>query len=183
MRKLLGGASAVALLLGLSAPGLAAEGALDINGSTADGDAISANVEIQDSTNAVNLNGDLVDNGSTYDGSMLFGTDTFRFQDVVVNNYATGLNGSQQGGIAVAVAESTTGAVAVNYLDQTSANTVTVTDGAAIDNVSNFDGSMDFGATTFQDQDVVVNNFGSGWNATQQGAVAITGAVGTLFTP
>ena len=181
MRKLLGGASAVALLLGLSAPGLAAD--LSINGNTANGDAISANVEIQDSTNSVDLNGDLADEGSIYDGSMLFGTDTFREQDVVVNNFTTGLNGSQEGGIAVAVADPTQGAVAVNYLDQTAANSISVFEGEALDDAANFNGSMTFAADTFRDQDVVVNNFASGWNATQQGGVAITGTVGTLITP
>ena len=42
---------------------------------------------------------------------------------------------------------------------------------------------MSFGVDTFRRQDVVVNNFNSGWNAAQQGGVAITGTVGTLITP
>ena len=102
MKKLLGGASAIALILGLSAPGLAAD--LTIGPGSASADAISANVEFQDVTNDVDLEDELADDDALYNGAMLFGDTTFADQDVVVNNYNTGVNGTQQGGIAVAVA-------------------------------------------------------------------------------
>ena len=181
MKKLLGGASALALILGLSAPGLAAD--LSIGPGSASADAISANVEFQDVTNDVDLEDELVDDDALYNGAMLFGDTTFADQDVVVNNFNTGVNGTHQGGIAVSVANPGKGAVAVNFLDQVAANTISVEDEEGIDDDATYNGRMSFGVDTFRRQDVVVNNFNSGWNAAQQGGVAITGTVGNLITP
>lgn len=184
MKKFLGGASALALLLGLSAPGFAADVTI-LGGSVTSADAISANAEFQDTTNDVIIGDDLLDNDAKYDGQMLFQATTFTDQDVDVNNFNTGINGSQQGGIAVAVVndnECNCGAVSINWLDQTADNSIDVADDGPDDN-GVYDARMAFGLDTFRNQDVVVNNFNSGWNASQQGGIAITGATGTLTTP
>lgn len=183
MKKLLGGASALALLLGLSAQGIAAE--LDINGDEADADAISANIMIQDVENDVDVEDTLLEEDALYNARMLFGNDTFRLQDADVNNFNTGINGSQQGGLAIAVSNdggSDDGAVSVNYLSQTAVNSIEVDDDDGVDDAT-YAAVMDFGGDTFRDQDVVVNNFNTGWNGAQQGGIAITGATGTLTTP
>lgn len=184
MKKLLGGASALALLLGLSAQGIAAEVTI-LGGSVTNADAISANAEFQDTTNDVIVGDDLVDDQALYDGEMLFGDTTFQDQDVDVNNFNTGINGSQQGGIAVAVVndnDCNCGAVSINWLDQEADNSIDVDDDG-LDDDGIYDGTMHFGVNTFRHQDVAVNNFNSGWNAAQQGGIAITGATGTLTTP
>ncbi len=180
MKKLLGGASALALLLGLSAQGFAAD--LTIDGDTANADAISANIMSQDIDNEVDVDDDLLDDGALYDAQMLFGGETFRAQDADVNNFNTGINGSQQGGLAIAVSDNADGAVSVNALAQVASNDIEVDDDDGV-NDSTYVAVMDFGSQTFRDQDVVVNNFNSGWNGAQQGGIAITGATGTLTTP
>lgn len=180
MKKFLGGASALALLLGLSAPGFAAD--LNVLGSTASADAISANIEFQDVDNSVVVDDDLLDDGALYDAEMLFGATTFSEQDADVNNFNSGINGSQQGGLAIAVSDNAQGAVSVNWLSQVAANDIEVEDDDGI-NDSTYQAAMSFGVDTFREQDVVVNNFNSGWNAAQQGGIAITGATGTLTTP
>ncbi len=199
MKKVLGGASALALILGLSAPVMAAD--YTVGGSARldiDATAISVNTQDQEALNAVHAGEEVLDDGALYDARMLFGSNTFEVQDVDVNNFNSGINAAQQGAVSIAVSASggghghhkngwgnrndcECGAVALNDLDQEVANVVDVYE-AGIDDKATYDGRMHFGSDTFGDQDLTVNSFNTGWNAAQQGGIAIaatTGSVGT----
>ncbi len=205
MKKVLGGASALALILGLSAPVMAAE--LNVGpagGVGIEATAISVNTQDQTAVNAVLSGEEAIDDGSLYDGRMLFGNRTFEVQDVDVNNFNSGINAAQQGAVSIAVStqrghgghggghgtasfgghggsDCECGAVAVNDLDQEVGNVVGSFE-AGIDDWSKYDGRMSFGNNTFGDQDLTVNNFNTGWNAAQQGGIAIAAATGSVET-
>ena len=133
---------------------------------------------------------------------MLFGKSTFEVQDVDVNNFNSGINAAQQGAVSIAVSANggghsanrggghggghggnncECGAVALNDLDQEVGNVVG-THEAGIDDWSKYDGRMAFGSNTFGDQDLTVNNFNTGWNAAQQGGIAIAASTGSVGT-
>lgn len=203
MKKVLGGASALALILGLSAPVMAAEVTVNHHGVDVDATAISANTQDQSILNEVHSGEEVLDDGALYDARMLFGSNTFEVQDVDVNNFNSGINAAQQGAVSIAVSapsgghgghsassfggghgggnDCECGAVAINDLDQEVANVVGTYE-AGIDDGARYDGRMAFGSDTFGDQDLTVNNFNSGWNAAQQGGVAIAAATGDVGT-
>ena len=204
MKKVLGGASALALILGLSAPVMAADFTVG-GGSQLDIDAgaISVNTQDQSVLNAEIAGDEVLDDGALYDGRMLFGHNTFEVQDVDVNNFNSGINAAQQGAVSIAVSttgggghssskgghggghgggnDCACGAVALNDLDQEVANVVGTFE-AGIDDKATYNGSMHFGSDTFGDQDLTVNNFNTGWNAAQQGGIAIAASTGNVST-
>ena len=49
-------------------------------------------------------------------------------------------------------------------------------------NNARYKGQMDFGNLTFNNQDLVVNNFNTGMNAAQQGAIAVAASTGSVLT-
>ena len=100
MRKILGGASALALVLALSAPSLAADLVVDGVGSIKDANAISLNVQSQDADQSI-FNEENVD--GTYNGDMNFGTFTYEGQHINSNNVNSGQNAAQQNGVAFSI--------------------------------------------------------------------------------
>jgi hypothetical protein len=139
-------------------------------------DALGVNVMYQDQKNVATLNTedkqDLVEDG-VYDAKVDFGTGTFDTQQVNVNGLNTGVNAGQQGGIAFAYDEaSDDGAVALNVLTQVSTNKVLSND-EILDEGARYDARINFGDTTFDNQQVNVNGINTGMNSSQQGAIAI----------
>ena len=203
MRKLIGGASAFALVLGLgmglSAPAWADGGGgppnnhpprggggaqikgLDIKLNCGNCDvrvearsisagATAVNAEEQDIRNSTRADDDVVESSSVINATNNFGSHTFERQKLNVNNFNTGINAAQQGGIAIAADLANEGAVSINALKQIVTNRVAVGHNVV---EASYNGTMEFGNFTFQNQKVNVNNFNSGMNAAQQGAIAI----------
>jgi len=190
MRKILGGASALALVFGLSSASVAEDLTSPI-GSVTDADAISLNVQEQNTLQTI---GSLDENlDGQYDAQMGFGDLTFKEQRIDSNNFNTGQNGAQQNGVGLAVAVGGTGhigvnglgeldlaytgdSVAANVLAQNSVQLILGVD-ENINDTASYSAGMHFGAETFNHQIGVANNFNTGQNATQQGGVAISVSV------
>ena len=89
---------------------------------------------------------------------------------------ASGLDNSEVKGIGGGSAFGDSDALAINALSQVSASTLAGTD--VPDGVyGTMADQMDFSDHAFQNETASQNNFASGINASQQGAVAIAGAV------
>lgn len=149
--------------------------------SDAEAGAIGANVQFQGANQTIdNTNGGAGDNiDGPYDAEMKFGDDTFRDQVITSNNFNTGQNAAQQNGVAFGVGVFDDGldlggsanVVAVNALSQVAAQTIVVQQ--SVVEGGGYNAKMDFGNNTFRNQVGVANNFNTGMNAAQQGAVAI----------
>ena len=100
MRKILGGASALALVMALSAPAQAADLTVDGVGSISDANAISVNLQSQDVHQSID-NEENVD--GTYNGDMNFGDFTYEDQHINSNNVNSGMNGAQQNGVSFSI--------------------------------------------------------------------------------
>jgi len=88
---------------------------------------------------------------------------------------AAGVNGSEIEGIGGGSTFGASDALAVNALSQVSASALT---SGSIDSVlGDMAGDMSYSDHAFQNETASQNNFASAINATQQGAVAIAGAV------
>ena len=203
MRKILGGASALALVLALSAPTQAAELVVDGVGSINDANAISVNLQSQDADQSM-INEENVD--GTYNGDMNFGTFTYEGQHINSNNVNSGQNAAQQNGVAFSIdlegsgyeleldgldtdwsyggaagsidlehghIKPGTAAVSANALKQVATQSMDSLD-ENVDDGATYNGDMNFGADTFRNQAINANNFNSGMNAAQQGGVAVS---------
>ena len=100
MRKFLGGASALALVVALSAPGQAADIEVDGVGAILDANAISLNVQSQDVDQSVDTQENI---DGIYNGDMNFQSNTYTDQMINSNNVNSGLNGAQQNGVALSI--------------------------------------------------------------------------------
>lgn len=173
MRKILGGASALALVMALSVPSLAADLTVDGGGAITDANAISVNLQSQDTDQSID-NEENVD--GTYNGDMNFGNHTFDDQKINSNNFNSGQNAAQQNGVGLSidlVDEYGSAAVSANVLHQVSTQSMTSWD-ENVDDGATYNGDMNFGTDTFRNQKINANNFNSGMNAAQQGGVAVS---------
>ena len=89
MRKILGGASALALVMALSVPGQAADLTVDGVGTISDANAISVNLQSQDADQSIS-NEENVD--GVYNGDMNFGDYSYDDQHINSNNVNSGMN-------------------------------------------------------------------------------------------